>query len=124
MFMVFALFALVMAAAGIYGVMAFAVSERTREFGIRMALGAESRSVRTMVMRSSIWLVGTGAVAGLILGIMLGRVLASGIGGVGGMNPASYGLVTAVLFAAAALAAYIPARRATRVDPMIALRTE
>jgi len=124
MFMAFAFFALVMAAAGIYGVMAFAVSERTREFGIRMALGAESRSVRKMVMRSSIWLVGTGAVAGLILGIMLGRVLASGLEGVGGMNPLSYALVTGVLVAAAALSAYIPARRATRVDPMIALRTE
>jgi putative ABC transport system permease protein len=124
MFMAFAFFALLMAAAGIYGVMAFAVSERTREFGIRMALGAESRSVRKMVMRSSIWLVGAGAVAGLVLGIMLGRVLASGIDGVGGMNPASYALVTGVLVAAAALSAYIPARRATRVDPMIALRTE
>ena len=124
MFMAFAFFALVMAAAGIYGVMAFAVSERTREFGIRMALGAEGKSVRSMVMLSSVWLVGVGAIAGLVLGFMLSRVLASGIDGVGGMNPASYGLVTAVLVAAAALSAYIPARRATRVDPMIALRTE
>jgi hypothetical protein len=123
-FMFFAVFALAMAAAGIYGVMSFAVSERTREFGIRMALGAESRTVRAMVMRGSIWVIGAGALAGLGFGFFLGRVLASGLDGVGGMEPASYGLVAAVLVAAAALSAYIPARRVTRVDPMIALRTE
>lgn len=124
MFTAFAFFALAMAAAGIYGVMSFAVSERTREFGIRMALGAESKMVRSMVMLSSVWLVAVGAVVGLLLGFLLARVLASGIEGVGAMNPASYGLVTAVLVAAAALSAYIPARRATRVDPIVALRTE
>jgi putative ABC transport system permease protein len=124
LFMIFAFFALLMAAAGIYGVISFAVGQRTREFGIRMALGAEGRNVRSMVMRSSVWLVGAGALGGLILGFTLARVLASGLDGVGGMNPASYLLVTAVLVVAAALSAYFPARRATRVDPMVALRTE
>jgi predicted permease len=124
LFMIFAFLALLMAAAGIYGVISFAVGQRTREFGIRMALGADGRSVRSMVMRSSVWLVGAGAVAGLVLGFTLARVLASGLDGVGGMNPASYLLVTGVLVVAAALSAYFPARRATRVDPMIALRTE
>jgi ABC-type antimicrobial peptide transport system permease subunit len=89
-----------------------------------MALGAESGSVLGMVMRSSIWLVVAGAVLGLALGMTLGRVLASGLDGVGSMTPLSYILVTSVLVGAAALSAYIPARRATRVDPMIALRTE
>jgi len=124
LFILFAFFALLMAVAGIYGVISFAVSQRTREFGIRMALGAQGTRVRAMVMLSSVWLVGAGAIAGLILGFILSRVLASGLDGVGGMNPVSYGLVTAVLVAAAVISAYIPARRATRLDPMIALRTE
>ncbi len=120
----FALFALVMAGAGIYGVLSFMVAERTREFGIRMALGASRRSVRTMVMRNSGALIGAGVLVGLLGALGLGRLLASALNGVNAIDPLVYSAVGLVLFSVAALAAWIPARRATRVEPVVALRAD
>ena len=120
----FAGFAMFMAAAGIYGVMSFAVTQRTREFGIRMALGAGGTEVRSMVMRNSLLLVAGGAVGGVFAGYALGALLASGVEGVVAGDPVVFAVVPAMLLAVALISIYIPARRATRVDPMIALRTE
>ena len=113
-----------MAAAGIYGVMSFAVTQRTREFGIRMALGAAGTDVRSMVMRNSLLLIAGGTVAGLLAGYALGTVLANGIEGVVADDPLLFVVVAALLMGVALISIYIPARRATRVDPMIALRAE
>jgi predicted lysophospholipase L1 biosynthesis ABC-type transport system permease subunit len=120
----FAAFALVMAGAGIYGVLAFMVAERTREFGIRMALGASQRSVRTMVMRNSGVLIVAGVALGLFGAVGLGRLLASAIPEVNPGDPFVYTLVGIVLFVVAAAAAWIPARRATRVEPVVALKAD
>lgn len=118
----FAAFALVMAGAGIYGVLSFMVAERTREFGIRMALGASRSSVRTMVMRDSSVLIAFGVAAGLLGAYGLARLLASAQPEVNPGDPLVYSLVGIVLCAVAVVAAWIPARRATRVEPAVALR--
>jgi len=120
----FALFALVMAGAGIYGVLSFMVAERTREFGIRMALGATRESVRAMVMRNSGLLIVVGVAFGLLGAFGLGRLLASAIPEMNPADPVVYGTVGMVLFVVAILAAWIPARRATRVEPVEALRVD
>lgn len=124
MFGAFALFALMMAAGGIYGVLSFAVAQRTREFGIRMALGARGGDVRTMVIRNSALLVGAGLLAGVAGSWLLSRVMASGMNGIDSASVGVYLAVGGVLAAAAGVSAYIPALRATRVDPVIALRAE
>jgi len=120
----FAIFALVMAGAGIYGVLSFMVAERTREFGIRMALGASRRSVRKMVMRNSGLLIAIGVAVGLLAAFGLARLLASALPEVNAGDPVVYSIVGLVLFSVAALAAWIPARRATRVEPVVALRAD
>ena len=122
MFSAFAGFALVMAAAGIYGVMSFLVTQRTREFGIRMALGAVGSDVRTMVMRSSTLVIALGAILGLLGGYGLAIVFASGVPEVEANDPIVYVAVGVLLTAVSLVSVYIPARRATRVDPMVALR--
>ncbi len=121
---VLALLAALLAAIGLYAVIAFAVAERKREIGIRMALGAHGRAVVGLVARQSSWLVGAGLVVGLGGAVALARLLAASLFGVGPLDPLSY-VGAAVAWAILALiATYIPARAATRVDPTIAMRAE
>jgi predicted permease len=120
----FALLALALAGLGIYGVMAHAVAQRTREIGIRMALGADVRQVRRMVLASGLRLAAAGVVLGLAGALVGTRVLASLVYGVSTTDPLTL-VVTALVLGAAGLAAsWIPARRATRVDPIVSLRSE
>ena len=116
--------ALLLGIVGIYGVIAYAVSQRTREIGIRMALGAEPAGLRRMFVRDGIVLAGIGAGAGLAAAAGLTRLMKSLLFGVTPLDPVTYGAVAALLVAAAALASYVPARRATNVDPVQALRAE
>jgi putative ABC transport system permease protein len=121
---VFAVVALILAAIGIYGVMAYSVSHRTREIGIRVALGAQPRDVLSLVIRQGIILTLTGALAGLIVALGLTRLMSSLLFGVGAMDPLTFVGVAALLITVALLACLIPARRATKVDPIVALRYE
>jgi predicted permease len=114
--------ATLLAAVGLYGVVAYTVGRRTREIGIRMALGAAPGGVLGMVMRQGLTLAGAGAAAGLMLAWLAAKAIASALYGIGAFDPAAWSAALAVLFCAAALANYIPARRAARVDPSIALR--
>ena len=120
----FAGVALVLAAIGIYGVMSFAVAQRTQEIGVRMALGAGSRDVLGMVLREGMMLAGLGLVIGLSGTYFVGRTMKSVLYEVGAIDPLAVGLVALVLMVAALLACYLPARRATQVDAMVALRYE
>jgi putative ABC transport system permease protein len=120
----FAAVALVLAAVGIFGVLSYAVSQRTREIGIRMALGAHGRSVVSMVVRQAMVLVACGVGIGVALGLFLSQILAEMLFGVTPTDPATFAAVAAVLGAVALLASYVPARRASRVDPIVALRAE
>jgi ABC-type antimicrobial peptide transport system permease subunit len=118
----FALLALVMAATGVYGVVAYVVAERTPEIGIRMALGARRTRVMTMVLRQGLRLAFCGAAAGLAAALLLSRFAATFLPGLQWNDPLVFTAAPALLIAVAALACYLPARRATRVDPLIALR--
>src|SRR3984957_15442777 len=120
----FAGVALVLAAIGIYGVMSFAVAQRTKEIGVRMALGAASRDVLGMVLREGMMLAGLGLVIGLSGTYFVGRAMKSILYEVSAIDPLAVGGVALVLMVAALLACYLPARRATRVDAMVALRYE
>jgi putative ABC transport system permease protein len=116
--------ALVLAALGIYGVMSYTVAQRTPEIGLRMALGAAQADVRLQVMREGLVLVASGFALGLVGAYVLGRAMQSMLYGTGALNvPVLFG-VSLVLFAVALAACYLPARRASAVDPMIALRQE
>ncbi|MFL6595785.1 MAG: FtsX-like permease family protein, partial [Chthoniobacterales bacterium] len=121
---VFATVAMVLAAIGIYGVIAYSVAQRTREIGIRMALGAQRTQMLGMVLRQSLTVVVVGIVVGLLAAFGATRLLASLLYGVGANDILTYASVVFLLGAAALLASYIPARRAMKVDPMIALRYE
>jgi predicted permease len=116
--------ALLLASIGLYGVMASSVQRRTREIGIRMSLGASRSSVLWMVMRSCLLLVGAGIAAGVVLSLVLSKLLTSLLFGVPPRDPFAIVAAALVLTIVAALAGYIPAFRASRVDPMIALRYE
>ena len=120
----FAGVALVLASIGLYGVMALSVTQRTRELGIRMALGSPRAAVLRLVMRQGAALVGIGLALGLLVALVSGRWLSSVLYGVNGADPATLAAVSLVLGAAALLACLLPARRASRVDPMVALRNE
>ncbi|HKH73009.1 MAG TPA: ABC transporter permease [Vicinamibacterales bacterium] len=116
--------ALLIGVVGIYGVIAYAAAQRTREIGVRMALGAQTRHVRTMFLRHGLALTATGIALGIGVAVVLTRVMASFLFGVGPVDPITYAVVSVVLAAVALLATYLPARRASQVDPVIALRAE
>ncbi|MGQ0732387.1 MAG: ABC transporter permease [Acidobacteriota bacterium] len=120
----FALMALVLAGIGVYGVMAYAVSQRTQEIGVRMALGATAQSVRRLVLGQALRLVAGGVVAGLLAAVALTRVLESMLYETAPLDPATLAASAVLLVLVAALASYLPARRATRVDPLALLRAE
>jgi ABC-type antimicrobial peptide transport system permease subunit len=116
--------ALLLGVVGIYGVIAYAVSQRTREIGIRIALGAEPGGLRRMFVRRGLLLALTGAAIGLGAAAAATRLMKTLLFGVTALDPVTFAAVALVLIGAAALASYLPARRATLVDPVDALRTE
>jgi putative ABC transport system permease protein len=116
--------ALVLGIVGIYGVIAYAVSQRTREIGIRMALGAQPGGLQRMFVRHGLLLAAIGAAIGLAAAAGLTRLMSSLLFGVAALDPVTYAVVAAILIGAAALASYFPSRRATAVDPVQALRAE
>ncbi len=125
--LLFALFgglALLLAVVGLYGVKAYSVTRRTREIGIRMALGAEPGTVQRMILREGLVMTVTGAVLGLLLAFGLGRLCAGMLYDVSPMDPLAFTLAPAVLFVTAMVACWLPARKATRVSPLQALRSE
>jgi putative ABC transport system permease protein len=123
-FAVFAGVAVLIAAIGLYGVVSHSVTERTREIGVRMALGAERRSVLRLFVNHGLTTAIAGVVAGSIVTIWLSRRISALLFGVTPTDPATLGTVSLLLIAVACLACYIPARRATRIDPLVALRSE
>jgi putative ABC transport system permease protein len=120
----FALVALLLATIGLYGVLAFVVAQRTREIGVRMALGARPREVLTLVLRNGAWLAAIGLAIGAAGAAALGRFMSSQLYGIDPRDPLTYAAVSTLLMAVALLASGIPALRATRVDPVVALRVE
>ncbi len=121
---VFATLALVLAAVGIYGVMSYAVAQRTQEIGIRLALGAGQQSITQMVMKNGAALALAGVAIGLLAAFLLARLVSSLLFQTSATDPPTFGVVPLILLAVALLASYLPARRASRVDPMVALRYE
>ncbi len=116
--------ALSLACVGLYGVMSFVVAQRTREIGVRVALGAEARDVVTLFLRQGLRLISAGAVIGIAGGVVISRLLAAALTDLSPLDPIAFGGGALCLALVALLACYVPARRATKVDPMIALRSE
>jgi ABC-type antimicrobial peptide transport system permease subunit len=116
--------ALVLGIVGIYGVISYAVSQRTREIGIRLALGARPRELERMFVRHGLMLTAIGVVIGLGVAVGLSRLMSSLLYGVSALDPVTFAAVPLVLAAAAALASYLPARRVAAVDPVEALKAE
>jgi putative ABC transport system permease protein len=121
---VFGVLAFLLTAVGLYGVISYTVAQRTREMGIRLALGADRSAILAMVIKNGTLLAGAGVVIGLAAAFLLTRLMASLLFGVGPKDPITFFCVPVVLITVAILASYIPARRAARVDPMVALRYE
>jgi ABC-type antimicrobial peptide transport system permease subunit len=128
MFSIFGMVAVVLAAVGIYGVVSFSVNQCTQEFGVRMALGADNGSILGMVLRQGAIQIGLGLVLGLGLALPLatlgGEAIQNTLFGVSARDPLIYGAVVALVAIVSLTATFVPARRATRVDPMVALRAE
>ncbi len=120
----FAALALLLTAIGIYGVVSYAVRQRTREIGVRVALGARGWHVLRLVTAQGMLPVGVGLAIGLVAALGLTRLLRSMVWGVSPTDPRTFVVVAALLAAVALLATYLPARRATRVDPLVAMRAE
>jgi putative ABC transport system permease protein len=120
----FALAALLLAAVGIYGVLSFAVTARTREMGIRIALGAEGTNVQRLVVTEGLALVAVGVIIGLAGAFAGARMLSTFLFDLAPSDPVTYVAIVAVLGVTAVLASWVPALRASRVDPVIALRAE
>ena len=121
---IFAGLALVLAAMGIYGVMSYSVTQRTPEIGIRMALGAQTKSVLALIVNQGIALAVVGIFLGLIISLVLTRVLASQLYGISSTDPVTFAAISVLLMFVAVAACYFPALRATKVDPMTAVRYE
>ncbi|HEY5061200.1 MAG TPA: ADOP family duplicated permease, partial [Gemmatimonadaceae bacterium] len=120
----FGALALLLASIGLYGVMTYAITRRTGEIGLRVALGAQRQDVVRMVLYDALRLVSAGTIVGLVLALSSTRLLSTQLHGVGALDPASIGAAIAVLFASAVIAAVLPALRASRVSPIVALRAE
>jgi predicted permease len=121
---IFSVLGLALASVGLYGVMAYTVAQRTRELGIRMALGAEAAGIYRVVLGQGAKLTLIGLVIGIVGGLSLARMARGVLFGVSAADPVTIGSVTVILAAVAFLASFIPARRATRVDPLVALKAE
>ena len=120
----FGVLALILAAVGIYGVMSHVVAGRTREIGLRMALGAQFSDVQKLILRQGMWLAAIGSIIGLAIALGGARLMKSFLYGVSASDPLTFSFVAMALLGVALLACWIPARRASRVDPMVALRAE
>jgi putative ABC transport system permease protein len=124
LFTIFAVIALVMSAVGLYSVMAYSVTQRTAELGVRMALGANASNIIWLVFRRGLWQTGLGLGLGLAAAFGVSRVLETLLVDVSATDPITFGTITVLLTSVAVAACLIPARRATRVDPLVALRAD
>jgi putative ABC transport system permease protein len=115
---------LILALVGVFGVVSFAVSQRTNEIGIRMAMGAGQSAILRMILRQGVWIISLGVLSGLVLAVAISRLVGNFISGVSPYDPLTYVSVSAMLVLVSLFACLVPARRATRADPMIALRHE
>ena len=115
---------MLLAAVGLYGVLAYNLARRSREIGVRLALGARSSHVRGLIARELAWIMATGTLAGIAVAAAAGRSMGALLFGLEAWDPWTYGLAVALLWMVAACAAYFPTRRALRVDPAVALRYE
>ena len=122
--MLFGLLALALASIGLFGVMSYSVARRTNEIGIRMALGARSADVLSLVMRESMTMVGVGVAIGLAGALAASRLVATLLFGLAPTDPLTMAAAVGVMIVVSGFAGYLPARRAARVDPMVALRYE
>jgi ABC-type antimicrobial peptide transport system permease subunit len=116
--------ALLMAAIGLYGVMSYSMARRTNEIGIRMALGASAADVMKMVLGETLWMVAAGMAVGLPCGVAIARLISSRLYGVTAADPASMAAAIVIVLVSALLAGYVPAHRASRIDPMVSVRHE
>ena len=124
LFGIFASLALLLACIGLYGVLAYLTGQRVPEIGVRMALGANAADVVWLVLRQSLGMIVSGVAMGMLVAFAAGRVLARLVQGIGPIEPSTFAIVIPVLMIAAVIASLVPARRASRVDPISALRQE